>query len=95
VTAETLSDLERASRAALLRELELLKAQAARRDREWAAQHMSAAQWALVYGAPVPGQSRTVAEVAIEAQLAARGHAWRRGDAGPEVAYGPEPAGWR
>ena len=95
MSAETLTDLERASRAALERELELVKAQARRRDREYAAMHMSAEQWALVYGAPVPGMSRPLAEVVAGNQLAARGHVWRHGDAGPELAYGPEPAGWR
>ena len=91
MSAETLTELERASRAALLRELELMKAQARRREREHAAQLMSAEQWSLVYGAPIPGQSRTMAEVVAGNQLAAQGHAWRSGDAGAEVVFGRDP----
>jgi hypothetical protein len=54
------------------------------------ARHMSALTWNAIYGAPVPGSSRTVAEAAAAAQLAAAGQVWRAPTGGPEVAYGPE-----
>jgi hypothetical protein len=58
------------------------------------AQHMNAATWAAIYGAPIPGRSRSVAEVAAERQLAARGRVWGARGGGSEVVYG-ELAGWR
>jgi hypothetical protein len=91
----TPSDFERAALARLEREVSLLRAQAAKRDREFASMHMSRQQWSRVYGQPIVGASRPIGEVVAEAQLAARGRVYGGGQPEPEVHYGSEPAGWR
>jgi hypothetical protein len=91
------SNFEQAAHARLERELALVRAQVAKRLREQNAALMSSEQWARIYGAPVPGQSRPLADVAAERQLAAaRGRVFRPlvGD-GPEVAFGDESKVWR
>jgi hypothetical protein len=52
------TDFERAALASLQRELETMRAQAAGRLRADNALHMSAQQWAAIYGHPVAGSSR-------------------------------------
>jgi hypothetical protein len=91
------TDFERAALASLQRELETMQARAAGRLRAENALHMSAQQWSLIYGAPIPGASRTLAEVASANQLNAQGTAWGGGfDGTSEVAFSDrDEARWR
>jgi hypothetical protein len=72
-----------------------LRGQAGATDRAHAAKLMSARTWHAIYGQPVPGSSRPLAEVATGHQLAARGRVWGEAAGGAEVHYGQEEQPWR
>ena len=90
MSANSEDAFEQVALARIQREVSLLRAQAARRTREQNALLMNAGQWAAVYGSPIPGSSKTMAQLAAEAQANARGRVYG-GGGGPEVVFGRDP----